>query len=279
MGQHMARNLVRAGNAVTVWNRSIEKAQSLATEVGCDVAETPASLVGATEVVVTMLADDPSSEAVHLGAHGLFAGQGAQIFVEMGTMSPDHIAMLVAAAPEGVTVIDAPVSGATKAAAEAKLLIMAGCRQGDATPIIPVFDALGHKTMFLGTVGSGAVMKLAVNSLLHGINQTFAEAMILAEATGIPPETAFEVIENSAACAPMLKYRRPLYLNEADHDVTFTVALARKDIEVTAALAATYGTAMPQGHTTLAKLIEADAAGYGARDMAAMLSFMRKDKP
>jgi 3-hydroxyisobutyrate dehydrogenase len=275
----MARNLVRAGNDVTVWNRSIEKAQSLATEVGCDVAETPASLVGATEVVVTMLADDPSSEAVHLGAHGLFAGQGAQIFVEMGTMSPDHIAMLVAAAPEGVTVIDAPVSGATKAAAEAKLLIMAGCRQGDATPIIPVFDALGHKTMFLGTVGSGAVMKLAVNSLLHGINQTFAEAMILAEATGIPPETAFEVIENSAACAPMLKYRRPLYLNEADHDVTFTVALARKDIEVTAALAATYGTAMPQGHTTLAKLIEADAAGYGARDMAAMLSFMRKDKP
>lgn len=279
MGQHMARNLVRAGNAVTVWNRSIEKAQSLATEVGCDVAETPASLVGATEVVVTMLADDPSSEAVHLGAHGLFAGQGAQIFVEMGTMSPDHIAMLVAAAPEGVTVIDAPVSGATKAAAEAKLLIMAGCRQGDATPIIPVFDALGHKTMFLGTVGSGAVMKLVVNSLLHGINQTFAEAMILAEATGIPPETAFEVIENSAACAPMLKYRRPLYLNEADHDVTFTVALARKDMEVTAALAATYGTAMPQGHTTLAKLIEADAAGYGARDMAAMLSFMRKDKP
>lgn len=279
MGQHMARNLVRAGNDVTVWNRSIEKAQSLATEVGCDVAETPASLVEATEVVVTMLADDPSSEAVHLGAHGLFAGQGAQIFVEMGTMSPDHIAMLVAAAPEGVTVIDAPVSGATKAAAEAKLLIMAGCRQGDATPIIPVFDALGHKTMFLGTVGSGAVMKLAVNSLLHGINQTFAEAMILAEATGIPPETAFEVIENSAACAPMLKYRRPLYLNEADHDVTFTVALARKDMEVTAALAATYGTAMPQGHTTLAKLIEADAAGYGARDMAAMLSFMRKDKP
>lgn len=279
MGQHMARNLVRAGNDVTVWNRSIEKAQSLATEVGCDVAKTPASLVGATEVVVTMLADDPSSEAVHLGAHGLFAGQGAQIFVEMGTMSPDHIAMLVAAAPEGVTVIDAPVSGATKAAAEANLLIMAGCRQGDATPVIPVFDALGHKTMFLGTVGSGAVMKLAVNSLLHGINQTFAEAMILAEATGIPPETAFEVIENSAACAPMLKYRRPLYLNEADHDVTFTVALARKDMEVTAALAATYGTAMPQGHTTLAKLIEADAAGYGARDMAAMLSFMRKDKP
>lgn len=279
MGQHMARNLVRAGNDVTVWNRSIEKAQSLATEVGCDVAKTPASLVGATEVVVTMLADDPSSEAVHLGAHGLFAGQGAQIFVEMGTMSPDHIAMLVAAAPEGVTVIDAPVSGATKAAAEANLLIMAGCRQGDATPIIPVFDALGHKTMFLGTVGSGAVMKLVVNSLLHGINQTFAEAMTLAEVTGIPPETAFEVIENSAACAPMLKYRRPLYLNEADHDVTFTVALARKDMEVTAALAATYGTAMPQGHTTLAKLIEADAAGYGARDMAAMLSFMRKDKP
>ncbi len=136
---------------------------------------------------------------------------------------------------------------------------------------------MGKETLFLGQAGSGAVMKLAVNALIHGINQTLAEAMTLAEAAGIAPETAFDVIEASAACAPMLKYRRPLYLNEADHDVTFTVSLARKDMEITARLADRLGTAMPQGRTTLAKLIEADAAGFGSRDMASMLSFMRKD--
>jgi hypothetical protein len=89
-------------------------------------------------------------------------------------------------------------------------------------------------------------MKLAVNSLIHGINQTLSEAMTLAEAAGIGPETAFDVIEASPACAPMLTYRRPLYLDEAAHDVTFTVALARKDMEVTAALARGLGCSFQQ---------------------------------
>ena len=84
--------------------------------------------------------------------------------------------------------------------------------------------------------------------------------MTLAEAAGIDPERAFDVIEASAACAPMLKYRRPLYLDEAAHEVTFTVALARKDMEVTA-LARDLGIAMPQGLMTLDKLRDAEAAG------------------
>jgi 3-hydroxyisobutyrate dehydrogenase-like beta-hydroxyacid dehydrogenase len=180
--------------------------------------------------------------------------------------------------PKGVTVIDAPVSGATQAAADAQLLIMAGCREADARTLLPIFDALGRKTMFLGAVGSGTVMKLAVNSMLHGLNQALAEAMSLATAAGITPEAAFDVIENSAAAAPMLKYRRPHYLDEAAGDVTFTVALARKDMEVTAALAEQVGVAMPQGRVTLDNLLAAETQGYGARDMAAMLDFMGKDK-
>jgi len=103
--------------------------------------------------------------------------------------------------------------------------------------------------------------------------------MTLAEAAGIGPETAFDVIEASPACAPMLTYRRPLYLDEAAHDVTFTVALARKDMEVTAALARGLGTAMPQGQVTLDILKRAEAQGYAARDMAAILDFIRKANP
>lgn len=277
MGSHMAGNLVAAGHQVTVWNRSPDKAWVLADKTGCSVVLTPAALTDASDVVLTMLADDPSSEAVHLGPDGLFTGQGARIFVEMGTMSPDHIRVLSDAAPTGCTVIDAPVSGATQAAADAQLLIMAGCSVDTAAPLMPIFDALGRKTICLGRTGAGAVMKLAVNSLIHGLNQTLAEALTLSEAAGIAPEAAFEVIENSAAAAPMLGYRKPLYLNEADHAVTFTVALARKDMEVTAALAETLGTAMPQGAVTLETLRRAEQAGFGARDMAAMVNFMRED--
>ncbi|SHI65583.1 3-hydroxyisobutyrate dehydrogenase [Palleronia salina] len=276
MGGHMARNLSRAGHDLVLWNRSPDKAQALAVELGCAVADSPADLASKADVVITMLADDASSQAVHMGPDGLFAGNRATIFVEMGTMSPDHIADLAAQAPDGTQVIDAPVSGATQAAADGALMIMAGCTDADAEPLRPLFHAMGKQTICLGTVGSGAVMKLAVNSLIHGINQTLAEAMTLAEATGIAPEKAFDVIEASAACAPMLKYRRPLYLDEAAHDVTFTVSLAEKDMTVAAALADRLGIAMPQGKVTLAKLSEASAAGFAGRDMASILNFMRE---
>lgn len=278
MGAHMARNLVAAGHEVVLWNRSPDKATALGAELGVDVVRTPSDLAAEAEVVVTMLADDASSEVVHLGPDGLFAASGARVFLEMGTMSPDHIADLAVHAPDGALVIDAPVSGATQAAAEGALMIMAGCTEHEAAPLRPLFDAMGKRTICLGCTGAGAVMKLAVNSLIHGINQTLAEAMTLAEASGIAPQTAFDVIEASAACAPMLKYRRSLYLDEAAHEVTFTVALAEKDMSVTAALAERLGVAMPQGRVTLDKLSQARAAGFAERDMAAMLSFMRETK-
>jgi len=277
MGAHMARNLSRAGHDLTLWNRSGDKAQALAAELDCAVADSPRALSNAAEVVVTMLADDLSSEAVHDGAYGLFSGS-ARTYVEMGTMSPHHIAWLAQQAPADARVIDAPVSGATQAAADAQLVIMAGCIPQDAAPLTSLFEAMSKEVRCLGQAGSGAVMKLAVNSLIHGINQTLAEAMTLAEAAGIAPDAAFDVIEASAACAPMLKYRRPLYLDEAAHDVTFTVALARKDMEVTADLAHKLGTQMPQGLSTLDILQKAESEGYSARDMASILNYMREKR-
>jgi 3-hydroxyisobutyrate dehydrogenase len=280
MGGHMARNLARtlppADFSLSVWNRTPAKALALETELGCAVCQSPRALSDASDIVITMLADDPSSETVHSGPDGLFDGK-ARTYLEMGTMSPDHIEALAVQAPTGSRIIDAPVSGATQAAADAALLIMAGCNEEAAADLMPLFDAMGRRTMFMGKRGAGAVMKLAVNSLIHGINQTMAEAMTLAEAAGIGQTTAFDVIEDSAAGAPMLKYRRPLYLDEANHDVTFTVALARKDMDMTTAFADRLGTSMPQGRITRDKLRQAEALGYGDRDMAAMLDYMRKE--
>jgi 3-hydroxyisobutyrate dehydrogenase-like beta-hydroxyacid dehydrogenase len=277
MGVPMARNLARAGFNLTVWNRTGTKAVVLAQELDCAVADTPKALAERSDVVVTMLADDASSNEVHFGADGIFAAAGARHVIEMGTMSPDHIQALVEGAPPDITIIDAPVSGATQAATDAQLLIMAGCSEHAAAPLIPLFNALGKQTICLGQAGAGCIMKLAVNALIHGLNQTVSEALTLTDAAGIPSDLAFDVIERSAAAAPMLKYRRPLYLNEAAHDVTFTVALARKDMEVTAALAKHLGVAFPQGQETLARLQDAETQGYGARDMASMLDYMRKE--
>jgi 3-hydroxyisobutyrate dehydrogenase-like beta-hydroxyacid dehydrogenase len=274
MGREMARNLSAAGHEVMLWNRSADKARSLAGEIGSAVADVPRDLSESCRTVITMLSEDAASETVHFGEHGLFSGGTARHFVEMGTMSPDHIAALVARAPAGVTVIDAPVSGATQAAREAQLLIMAGCEARTGAPVAPLFEAMGRRTVWLGRAGAGAVMKLGVNMLIHGLNQTLAEALALTRAAGIPRAAAFDVIEASAAAAPMLSYRKPLYLDDASGDVTFTVALARKDMAVAAALADRLGVALPQGAVTLAALEHAIAEGFGDRDMAAMVPFM-----
>ena len=276
MGLPMARNLSRAGFDLTLWNRTAAKASALADNLGCSAAATPRALAEHVDVVITMLADDASSEAVHTGPEGIFAAGGPRYVVAMGTMSPDHIAGLSRAAPEGVTIIDAPVSGATQAAGDAQLLIMAGCTEAQASPLLPVFEAMAKRTICLGNTGAGAVMKLGVNALIHGLNQTLAEALALVQAAGIAPEAAFDVILSSAAAAPMLAYRRPLYLDEGAYDVTFTIALARKDMEVTAALAEHLGVPLPQGRETLAQLRNAEASGYGARDMAAMCNYARQ---
>lgn len=280
MGVRMAENLVRAGHDVTVWNRSSEKARAFADAHGAQMAETPRDLAENTEIVLTMLADDAASQAVHERPDGLFAASGgAGLIVEMGTMSPGHIAELCAQAPDDITVFDAPVSGATQAAADGRLMIMAGADETMTAPAMPLFDAMGTKTICLGTPGAGAVMKLAVNMLIHGLNQTVSEALGLAEAAGIATDRAFDAIEASAAAAPMLGYRRPLYLDETGHDVTFTVDLAKKDMTVTTELADRLGVAVPQAMLNLEKLSQASAEGYGARDMASIFNFMRKERP
>ena len=279
MGGHMAANLSAAGHDVTVWNRSPVAAARQAAATGAAVALSPRALAEGAEVVVTMLADDAASDAVHRGDDGLFAAGGPRVLLEMGTMSPGHIHALAGDAPEGVTVIDAPVSGATQAAADAALLILLGGDRATADRLAPVLGAMGRQTIPLGSVGAGSVMKLAINAMIHAMNQSVSEALVLAGAAGIAPDAAYDAIEASAAAAPMLRYRRDLYLNEAGQEVSFTLDLAAKDMRVTCALAAEHGLSLPQAALTLARLEAARADGFGARDMASLLAHLRKENP
>ncbi len=273
----MAANCARAGFQLAVWNRSAGPAEELASQWGAQIARSPSDLSASCDVVVTMLADDEAARAVYLAENGLIGIGGASTLVEMGTMSPALVSELAQAADgSGKRFVDAPVSGATEAAREARLLIMAGAKQSDFPDLVPVFSAMGHKTIWLGATGKGMVMKLAVNMLIHGLNQTLAEALTLAGSAGIEEEAAYDVIENSAAAAPMLKYRRPLYLNELENDISFTVDLAAKDVGIALNLAEQLGVAAPQTKTTLSILQEAISSRYGGRDMASIYNFMKE---
>lgn len=276
MGSRMAANFIRVGHEVTVWNRSARARDTfLAAHSGSGAAD-PLEMAEKSEVVFTMLANDDAARAVYLGPGGVIESAGAKLLVEMGTMSPELVRDLAdRARAAGKSFVDAPVSGATQAAENADLLVMAGCTQADHPELEQLFAAVGRKTIWLGQSGSGAVMKLSVNMLIHGLNQTVSEALTLAGRAGISESDAFDVIENSAAAAPMLKYRRALYLDEAGQDVSFTVGLAEKDLRLALGLASNLNVAMPQTQTTLDVLKAARDIGYGQRDMASILAFMK----
>lgn len=276
MGELMARNLAEAGFSLVLWTRNVTKAEALGAELGLDVARTPAALAERSDVVLTMLYDDAASRAVHFGEDGLFASDHPKYFIEMGTMSPAHIEELAAGASAGAQVIDAPVSGATQAAHSRALLFMVGADETTIEPLAEIFDAMGKSTMPLGACGHGATMKLAVNAMIHGINQNFSEALNVAKAAGIDPTSAFDVIEASAACPPMLNYRRPIYLQESE-EVTFTIALARKDMGLFEDLARQFDIHSPLGAVVLDELQRAESAGFAEQDMAAMLQFNGKE--
>ncbi|UES45911.1 NAD-binding protein [Roseibium aggregatum] len=278
MGVRMAANLAAAGLNVCVWNRTAGPAQDFASAHNAFSAANPKDLAERSDVVITMLADDAAAEAVYLGPDGLLeASGGSRVLAEMGTISvPMAERLALSAREKGRRFVDAPVSGATQAAADAKLLIMAGAEATDVPDLARLFEVLGRKTVWLGKSGAGAAMKLGVNMLIHGLNQTLAEALTLTTAAGIPKEQAYEVVENSAAAAPVLAYRKGLYLDETAHDVSFTVALARKDVGLALELASTCGVIMPQAELNHAVLKAAGSAGYDDRDMASILSFVNK---
>jgi 3-hydroxyisobutyrate dehydrogenase len=277
MGAHMAANLAEAGFDTYVWNRSAGKAARLSHEIGAIPCPSPKELAESTDVVMTMLSDDNASERVHCGTDGLFAARrGAEHFIEMGTHSPRLIRDLVERA-SGRGVVDAPVSGSVDAARDASLLIMAGTTRAGATPFASALEAMSRRVVYLGSVGSGAAMKLAVNLLIHSLNQSVAESLVLAEAAGIDVRDAYEVLENSAAAAPMLTYRKQQYLDEDSAPISFALGLARKDVALALDLAEEEGVQLPQARVNLLQLSAAESGGFSERDMAAMFAFVKEN--
>jgi len=276
MGVPMAKNLINAGFDIQVWNRNPARSASFATEMQCQIAQTPEALASACDIVITMLADDAASQDVYLGESGLLKGKKAMVFIEMSTVSPNWINRLQSQSSRAA-IIDAPVSGATQAAQAGKLMIMVGGSEEIAQPLLPIFDALGEKTIILGKQSAGATMKLAINSVIHSLNQAAAESLNLAQAAGIELPLAYEALEASAACAPMLRYRKPLYLDERAHQVTFTVGLAAKDVDLATRLAQSLDVQMPQAELNLDILNQASQKGYVNRDMASVISYLKKE--
>lgn len=277
MGSAMARSIARAGFDLVLHNRTADRASLLAVGLGCDVAATPREAAALADVTITMLADDAAVRAVYEGPDGLLAGvRPGTVLVDMSTVRPDTItAFEVAARAAGAGILDAPVSGSVHLADAGALTLMVGGQAEDLERARPVLEAVSKTIFHLGTLGSGAAMKLAVNTVIFGLNGALAEGLVLAEAAGIDRGLAYDVIAAGAAGAPFVGYKRAAYVEPESTPVAFSLDLTAKDLGLIADYAESLGVEMPQAAANRALVREASTGGRGGNDFAGVAAELR----
>jgi 2-hydroxy-3-oxopropionate reductase len=245
MGRPMARNLVRAGHRVVVWNRSAAPAAALAA-AGATVARTPAELAEAAPVVLTMLPDLLEVEEVLSADEGLLRGMGpGSVLVVMGTVSPVEVRDLGARLePAGVTVVDAPVSGGDVGAEQATLSIMAGGRPEDVARVRPFLEAMGTTVDHLGPLGAGQLAKACNQVVVAATITALAEALVLARKGGLDPRRVFAVLAGGLAGSRVLEVKGPKLLG-GDFRPGGAAAFQHKDLGFALAAARDEGVALP----------------------------------
>jgi 3-hydroxyisobutyrate dehydrogenase len=277
MGSAMVGRLVDAGHDVSVFNRTKSRAAALAEEHDIAVAATAREAASSADVVVVSLADDAAVRAAYLGADGLVAGlRAGTVVADTSTVDPATIHALGGdVARVGATLIDTPVSGSVSSVQSGKLLVMAGGNEAALARAQPVLDAFASRVISLGPLGSGATMKLVVNSMVHGLNAALAEALVLAEKAGVVRSAAYEVIASSAVAAPFVLYKRAAYENPDVTPVAFALDLVAKDLDLAATLATRVGADVPQLVTNRAVVQRAIDAGLGQADLSALATLFR----
>jgi 3-hydroxyisobutyrate dehydrogenase/2-hydroxy-3-oxopropionate reductase len=283
MGAAMARALQDAGFEVVVWNRTADTARALAERIGCTPVQRPRDVASAADVCVSMLSDGGAVDAVYGGPDGLIAGAGpGSVLCDASTVPPSTLRGHEAAArAAGVGLLDTPVSGSVGLAETGKLTIMVGGDADDLELARPVLEALSGTIFHLGPLGTGAAMKLAVNTLIFGLNEALAEGLTLATAAGIEGAAAYDVLAASAAGAPFVGYKRAAFLQPDETPTAFSLDLAAKDLRLIAGLAEAVGVEMPGAVTDLAVIEAAIAATGGEHDFASVTSQLRTraDRP
>lgn len=277
MGGAMARRFHDTGFDLVVWNRDPAKSASISTNTGATVAGSAAEAAAIADVVVTSLADDAALDAVYLDKGGIVEGIGpGTIAVETSTVDPGTIQRVGEAIDAtGAGFVDCPVSGSVSTVEAGALTIMAGGDEALVDIIDPILTAIARRVVRVGPRGSGAACKLAVNSLLHGLNVALSEALVLAERAGVDRKTAYEVFASGAAGAPFIDYKREAYESPDEAVVAFSLDLVAKDLELITGLGAKVGAPMDQARASLDIVRNAIGEGMGDADLSAVAVYLR----
>ncbi|MFB7830738.1 NAD(P)-dependent oxidoreductase [Streptomyces sp. NPDC056056] len=270
MGAAMARNLLRAGLAVRVWNRTRAKAEPLAAD-GAYVADTPEEAVRGADVVLTVLHDGPAVlRTMRQAAPGLRRGAA---WVQSTTSGIEEVGEQARLAREhGLVFFDAPVLG-TRAPAEAgQLVVLAAGPGGDRRAVEPVLQAVGSRTVWTGEDGADAAatrLKLVANSWVLAATQATGEVLALSQALGVDPQSFFDVIAGGPLDMGYLHAKAALVLEDRLSPASFAVDTALKDARLIVDAGRRHGVRLDVAAAGAERLARASAQGHGEEDMAA----------
>ena len=245
MGAPMAANLIGAGFALNVYNRTPGKCEAL-EKLGAIAYPTPAGLASASEVVVTIVSDTPDVEAVLFGENGLAEGLApGSVVIDMSTISPTRTVEFAARlADRQVNMLDAPVSGGDKGAIAGTLSIMVGGKQEAFNRCLPLFEAMGRNIVYAGSSGSGQKTKL-VNQVVGSLNLlAMIEGLRMAEQAGLDPQRTLDAVGAGAAGSWMWTHLGPRVARR-DFAPGFMIRLHQKDLRLAAEFMRDLGIDMP----------------------------------
>jgi 3-hydroxyisobutyrate dehydrogenase len=232
MGQGMARNLLKAGFDLTVWNRTTSKAEAIGQE-GAKVASSPADLARQCDTIIICVSDTPDVEAVLLGDRGVIDGvKPGALVIDCSTISPirtQEFAKLLG--EKGVHLLDAPVSGGNEGAAQGTLSIMVGGEADQFARGLPVLEAMGKSITHVGPSGAGQMVKLVNQILVVHSMLAIGEAFLFAQAGGLDLEKTLRAVEGGAAGSWTLSNRGP-QLIKRDWRPGFMIDLQQKDLRL-----------------------------------------------
>lgn len=276
MGAAMALNLLKAGYAVTVHNRTREREAPLA-EAGARRADSPQAAARDANVVITCVSDTPDVEALILGENGVIRGAKAgAIVVDMSTISPSATRRISRAlAEKGIRMLDAPVSGGSEGAQKGTLTIMVGGDAADVAVAMPVLSAMGRSITHVGPSGAGQFTKAVNQVIISGVYLAVAEGMALGLKAGLDMEKVLQALSGGAAGSWVLNHRAANMIKN-EYPLGFRVRLHRKDVAIAMQAARELGVCLPT--TALAEQIENGliAQGFGDEDMSAMARTIRR---
>ncbi|MDZ5646646.1 NAD(P)-dependent oxidoreductase [Nitrospirillum sp. BR 11828] len=272
MGARMAANLVKAGHAVTVWNRSPAATADLKA-LGATVAPSPRAAAAGADFVIAMVADDTASRAVWLDDKtGALAGLDPEaVAIECSTLSPAWAAQLAAAVTAtGAGFLEAPVVGTLPQAQDGKLIILAGGEVTTFETARPALAPLAAAIHHVGPVGRGAVMKLAVNGLLGIQLAAWAEMLGFLGKAGVDGAAALDVLTTLPVASPAAATYARL-MQAGDFAVRFPIDLMTKDFRYGTQAADALKADTPVADATLSVLERAREAGHGAENISALI--------